>query len=191
MCRDACNSLKDQNAALARAVYSLDDDVDRFCFFLLRLLRSAAVDPVLAKQVDLDPIDCLDHQTLVYRIEHVADHAANIAKHIIMLEGNQQKIPESLLKLMLAFCNDAVDLYDKAVNSFFSKDVTSCNDVIEGQAKIEKSAREIASQSFLIPQMSAATICAVCTIRDSMKRIADWAAEIAEGTILRSYKQKS
>jgi phosphate uptake regulator len=191
MCRDACNSLKDQNAALARAVYSLDDDVDHFCFFLLRLIRSAAVDPVLAKQVNLDPIDCLDHQTLVYRIEHVADHAANIAKHIIMLEGNQQKIPDSLLKLMFAFCNDAVDLYDKAVNSFFSKDVTSCNDVIERQEKIERSAREIDSQSFLIPQMSAATICAVCTIRDSMKRIADWAAEIAESTILRSYKEKS
>ena len=191
MCRDACDSLKDQNAALARAVYSLDDDVDHFCFFLLRLLRSAAIDPVLAKQIHLDPIDCLDHQTLVYRIEHVADNAANIAKHIIMLNGSQQKIPDSLLKLMFAFGNDAVDSYDKAVNSFFSKDVTSCNEIIERQEEIEKLDREIASQSFLTPQMSAVAICAVCSIRDSIKRIADWAAEIAESTILRSYEEKS
>jgi len=191
MCRDAFNSLRDQNAALARAVYSLDDDVDHFCFFLLRLLRSAAIDPVLANQLDLDPIDCLDYQVLVYRIEHVADYAANIAKHIIMLEGERLTIPDSLVKLMFVSGSEAIDSYDKAVKSFFSKDVTSCNEVIERQKKIEKSDREIASQSFLIPQMNAMITCSVCAIRDSIEGIAEWAAAIAENTILRSYEVKS
>ena len=190
MCRDSCSSLKDQNAALARAVYSLDDDVDRFCFVLLRLLRSAATDPVLAKQIDLDPIDCLDYQTLVYRIEHVADLAANIAKHIIMLDGEKQTMPDSLLKLMFVFGNDAVDSYDKAVNSFFSKDIASCNEIIKRRGEIEKSDRQIASQSFLTPKMNAVTICSVCSIRESIKRIAEWAEAIAENTILRSYEEK-
>lgn len=191
MCRDAFNSLRDQNAALAKAVYSLDDDVDHFCFFLLRLLRSAAIDPILANQLDLDPIDCLDYQVLVYRIERVADHAANIAKHIIMLDGERLTIPDSLVKLMFVSGSKAIDSYDKAVKSFFSKDVTSCNEVIERQKKIEKSSREIASQSFLIPQMNAVTICSVCSIRDSIERIAEWAAAIAENTILCSYEKKS
>ena len=190
MCRDVCSSLKDQNAALARAVYSLDDDVDHFCFFLLRLLRSAAIDPVLANQLDLDPIDCLDYQTLVYRIEHVADLAANIAKHIIMLDGEKQRTPDPLLKLMFAFGNDAVDSYDKAVNSFFSKDIASCNEIIKRRGEIEKSDRQIASQSFLTPKMNAVTICSVCSIRESIKRIAEWAEAIAENTILLSYEEK-
>lgn len=191
MCQDACNSLKDQNTALARAVYSLDDDVDHFCFVLLRLLRSAAIDPVLARQLDLDPLDCLDYQTLVNRIEHVADYAANIAKHIIMLDGRKLKIPDSLLKLMFASGNEAVDSYNKAVNSFFSKDVTSCNQVIERLEEIEKLDREIASQSFLSLEGKSMIICAVCSIRDSIKRIAEWAAEIAESAILRSYEEKT
>ena len=191
MCRDSCSSLKDQNAALARAVYSLDDDVDRFCFVLLRLLRSAATDPVLAKQIDLDPIDCLDYQTLVYRIEHVADQAANIAKHIIMLDQEKQKIPDSLLKLMFHFCDEAIDSYDKAVNSFFSNDINSCNEIIDRQKNIDKLDREVAASSFLSSEMNSLTVCAVCSMRDSTKRIAEWAATIAENTILRSYEEKS
>jgi phosphate uptake regulator len=191
MGRDSFNSLKDQNAALAKAVYSLDDDVDHFCFLLLRLLRSAAIDPILANKLDLDPIDCLDYQTLVYRIEHVADHAANIAKHIIMLDGRKQKIPESLLKLMFVSGNEAVASYDKAVKAFFSKDVTSCNEIIEQQGEFEKSDREIASEAFLTPKMNAMAICSVCSIRDSIMRIAEWATAIAENTILRSYEEMS
>jgi phosphate uptake regulator len=189
MCRDACNSLREQNAALARAVYSLDDDVDHFCFFLLRLFRSSAIDPALANQLGLDPIDCLDYQTLVYRIEHVADNAANIAIHLMMLDEEKKRIPDSLLKLMFAFGNDAVDSYDKAVNSFFSKDIASCNEIMERRGEIEKSDRQIASQSFLTPQMNAMTICSVCSIRESIKRIAEWAEAIAENTILRSYEE--
>lgn len=191
MCRDAFDSLKDQNAALARAVYSIDDDVDRFCFVLLRLLRSVAIDPVLANQLDLDPIDCLDYQTLVRRIEYVADQAVNITKHIIMLEGEQQKIPDSLLKLLVTSGSEAIDSYDKAVKSFFSKDLASCNEIIERKKKIEKLDREIAYQSFLFPQMKPITISAVCSIRDNIKRFAEWAAEIAESSILRSYEERS
>ncbi len=190
MCRDAFNSLRDQNAALAKAVYSLDDDVDHFCFFLLRLLRSAAVDSVLAKQLDLDPIDCLDYQVLVYRIEHVADQAANVARHMIMLDGERLTIPDSLVKLIFVSGTEAIDSYDKAVKSFLSKDVTSCNEIIERQREIEKLGREISSQSFLIPHMNAVAICAVCSIRDSIERIAEWTANIAESVILRSYEER-
>jgi len=39
MCRDALNSLKNRDAKLARAVYTLDDDVDHFSFFLLSRMR--------------------------------------------------------------------------------------------------------------------------------------------------------
>jgi len=191
MCRDACSSLRDQNAALAKAVYSLDDDVDRFCFDLLRLLRSAAIDPALAKQLDLDPIDCLDYQTVVYRIEHVADQAANIVKHIVMLSGEQQMIPDSLTNLMFVSGSKAVDSYDQALKSFFAKDITGCHEAIELQKNIEKLDREIASKTFLLPQMNAMTVCACCSIRDSIRRISEWAAAIAENTIVRSYEEKS
>lgn len=187
MFRDALSALSSRDAALARAVYTLDDDVDHFSFFLLRLLRSAALDPALANQLELEPIDCLDYQTLVHRIEHVADHATNIAKNVIMLNGRGQEISTSVLKLILAAGEVAFESYNKAVAAFFSKDMQSSDKVIEEQKKIEKLDTDIASKSFLT-EKNAMIICATCSTRDSIKRIMEYAADIAEITINRSYK---
>ncbi len=190
MCRDALNSLENRDAKLARAVYTVDDDVDHFSFFLLRLLRSAALDPALAEQLELEPIDCLDYQTLVHIIEHVADHAASIAKNMIVLEGRSQKITDAIVELMLTAGNAALSSYNKAVEAFFSMNVRGSDGIIEEQGRIEKLDLDIASKSFLT-EKSALTICATCTIRDSIKRIAEYAADIAEITINRSYRAVS
>ncbi len=190
MCRDALNSMKNRDAKLARAVYTLDDDVDHFSFFLLRLLRSAALDPALANQIDLEPIDCLDYQTLVHRIEHVADHATNLAKNMIMLSGRQQRISDSIVRLMLTAGNAAFNSYNDAVESFFAKNVDSSDKIIEEQKMVEKLDLEIASKSFLT-EKSALIICATCSMRDSVKRISEYAADIAEITINRSFKAAS
>ncbi|MCW3982178.1 MAG: hypothetical protein NWE81_03600 [Candidatus Bathyarchaeota archaeon] len=49
---------------------------------------------------------------------------------------------------------------------------------------------DVASKSFLA-EKSALIICVTCTIRDSIKRIAEYAADIAEITPNRSYKAPS
>jgi phosphate uptake regulator len=190
MCRDALNSVMNRDAKLARAVYTVDDDVDHFSFFLLRLIRSAALDPALANRLELEPIDCLDYQTLVHRIEHVADHAASIAKNVIMLDGRDQRISDSILELMLASANAALDSYNKAVEAFFSNSLEESDRIIGEQKRIEKLDLDIASKSFLT-EKSALIICVTCTIRDSIKRIAEYAADIAEITLNRSYKAPS
>jgi len=187
MCRDAFNALKNLDAALAKSVYMIDDEVDHFSFFLLRLVRRAVVDATLANQLAVEPIECLDYQTLIHRIEQVSDQAANVAKHIIMMEGGKKEVSKILLeKMYLAGC-DAIALYDNAVNALFTKDVKSANEVIENQAKIEKLDREIASLAFL-KEKDTEVICACCSIRDSIQRIAEYAADIAEITINQSFK---
>ncbi|MCW4051589.1 MAG: AbrB/MazE/SpoVT family DNA-binding domain-containing protein [Candidatus Bathyarchaeota archaeon] len=187
MFRDALNSLKNQDAKLARAIHTLDDDVDHFSFFLLRLLRSAALDPALSNELGLEPIDCLDYQTLVHRIEHVADHATNIAKQVIMLSGRNQMVSTSLIKLIVAEGYIALDSYNKAVDAFFSKKVEISDEIIETQKRVETLDTEIASKSFAT-EKNALVICATCSIRDSVKRIAEYAADIAEITINQSRK---
>lgn len=188
MCRDAMNALGNRDAALAKAVYSLDDDVDHFAFFLLRLLRRVALDPVTANQLGLEPVDSLDYQTLVHRIEHVADYATNIVKQIIMLNARGQRISDDLLKFMLDAGNQAIDSYFRAVEDFFSEDVASSNEIIDRQRDIERQDLEIASRAFLDEKKNPVTICAICSIRDSIKGIVEYAADIAEITIDRSFR---
>jgi phosphate uptake regulator len=188
MCADALNSLKNRDTMLAKAVYSLDDDVDHFSFFILRLLRNAAQDSVIANEFGIDSLDCMDYQTFIYRIEHAADYSSNIAKHVILLDESRQKIPDDILALMFAAGTDAVDSYARAVKAFFSRDVTASNEVLERQCKIEKMDQEIASKSFMSKQKNAFTVCAICSIREDIKKIADCAADIAEIVINRAYK---
>ncbi len=190
MYRDALNSLDQRDAKLARAVYTLDDDVDHFSFFLLRLLRSAAFNPTLANQLALEPIDCLDYQTVVHRIEHVADHATNIAKNVIMLSGRGQRISDPTLALIMTSGNVAFNSYTKAVEAFFSTNIKDSERAIEDQKGVEKLDTDIASKSFLT-EKNASIICATCSIRDSIKRISEYAADIAEITIDRFYKVAS
>ena len=187
MCEDIFNSLKSNDISLAKSVFSLDDDVDHFAFFILRLLRVAAQDPVLANDLRVDPLDCMDYQTLVYRIEHAADYTADIARHIIMLDGTKEKIPDDLLKLMVCEGVESVDLYVKAVNAFFSGDVPFAVEIMKRVQKIEKLDQEIATKSFM-GKKNAELVCAICSIREDIKRIADTAANIAEIAVNRAFK---
>lgn len=187
MCRDVLVALKNQDEALARSVYTLDDEVDHFSFFLLRLLRSAAIEPTLAGQLAVEPIDCLEYQTLVHRIEQVADQATNIAKYLIMLGGRDKKISEPLLEQIHTAGCTALASYDKAVNSLSLNDLTCSNEIIDSQSKIETLDQDVATLAFS-KEKSTEVICACCSIRDSIKRIAEYAADIAEITINRSHK---
>lgn len=188
MCSDALNALKNHDTMLAKAVFSLDDDVDHFSFFILRILRNAAQDSVVANELGIEPLDCMDQQTLVYRVEHAADYSANVSRHIILLEEGKQNIPDHIMSLMVTAGTEAVDLYDKAVKAFFSKDIALSNEILERQQKVEKLDQEIASEAFTGKQKNALIVCAICSIRDDIKKIADCAADIAEVVINRAYK---
>lgn len=130
----------------------------------------------------------MDYQTFVYRIEHSADYASNMAKHVILLEESQQKIPDDILPLMFAAGMEAVGSYAKAVKAFFSKDIVASNQVLEQRRKIEKMDQDIASKAFTGKPTDALTVCAICSIREDIKRVADCASDIAEIVINRAYK---
>lgn len=191
MCEDAFTALKTNNLELAKAVFSMDDDVDHFTFFILRLLRNAAQNPILANELRVDPLDCMDYETLVYSMEHAADYAADVARHMIMLDGVKEEIPVDICELINVAGTLAVDSYARAVNNFFSKDVPIAVDVLKNQQKIDVLDQEIASKAFTGKQKNAQLVCAICSVRDNIKRIADSAADIAKITVNRAFKSST
>ena len=194
MCVDSLKSLKSEDIKLAKSVFSEDDEVDHFAFFTLRLLRLAALDTTLAKQLEIDLLDCVDFQTLVYLIERTADLAADIARCVVLLAGNQQRISEEILTLMVNAGVEAVDLYEQAVQAFLSEDFPFSSEILNQQKRIKKLDQEIASRSFrsLGAQSSlervAQLVCLICSIRDDIQRIAECGAEVAELGINRAFK---
>jgi phosphate uptake regulator len=188
MCEGAINSIKERDVALAKTVFPLDDDVDQFAFFILRILRNAAQDPVLANELHIDPLDCMDYQILVYRMEHAADYAANISRHLVMVEGNKESIPNDVAELMFTAGKETITLYEKAFIAFFSKEVQFSVDIMKSQQRMEKLYLDIAAKSFVGKTKSAELVCAMCSIRDDMRRIAHCAHSIAEVAVNRAFK---
>jgi phosphate uptake regulator len=188
MCEGALTALKNNDVALAKSSYSLDDDVDHFAFFIVRILRNAAQDPHLANELRIDPLECMDHQMLVTHMEHASDYAADITRHIIMLNGAKQTIPDDVLALMISAGTEVAQLYIQAVEAFFSRDINAAVKIMKFRQKMDKIDVEITSRAFTGPQKSAELVCGICSIRDNIKRIAHCTVNIAETAVNRAFK---
>jgi phosphate uptake regulator len=186
MCHDVLKAMQSWDLELARSVVSLEEDVDQFMFYLMRLIRSAAIDPALANRLHVDMLDCLDYQTLVDLIERVADNVHKVAFSLVQLEEHKEYIPEGLWKRLTETANASITAYEKAIEVFRSRSVESCDMIIDEQYRLIQLARSITpfpnilvGDPFFFP---------LFVIRDSLIRLGDYASDIAELTIDKAYK---
>jgi phosphate uptake regulator len=188
MVEGALSALENGDIELAKSVMALDEDVDHFAFFILRILRDAAQNPTLANELHVDPLDCMDHQILVYRMEYAADYASDIARHIIMLNCAKQKIPDDVLAIMTTTGREVLDLFVKGIAAFFDKDIATAVEIMKFRSKMDKAEVEIATKSFTGQPKSADLVCGICSTRDNIKRICHCAFAMAEMTVNRAFK---
>ena len=96
MHRDAMAALTTDSPRLAREIISMDDEVDRFSFYIIRLLKSAVMDGHILKESGLNsPRECLGYRLIIKSIERMADHAVNIAENRLTL--TMQPINEDIV----------------------------------------------------------------------------------------------
>lgn len=189
MCKDLLSSLQNENLNLAKTVVSFEDDVDNLMFLILRLIRLAAIQPSLANQYGLDPIDCLDTQTLVHRIERIADHVIIIAKSYIWLIENDVCIPENLLSIIIRAAETAFSSYNQSVESFLLKDVSHTNEIINKESEMEELYMKITPMPYLYDnENESSSLTQLVLIRESIRKISHYSADIAELTINRTYQ---
>ncbi|MFP3952387.1 MAG: PhoU domain-containing protein [Candidatus Bathyarchaeia archaeon] len=186
MCRDTLQSLKARDKELARSVITLERDVDQLMFLLLRSIRSAAVNPSLANQLELDTLDCLDYQSLVHIIEEVADQAMNMAHSIIFLIESEQDIPDKVVSVLVDAAEIAFESYNTAVQGFISKDLEQTNEIIDNKKEITKLYGEITPMP-RFQESSSSFLSNMTRLRECIMKIGDHAADIAELTIDRKY----
>ena len=185
MCEDILVSMKKWDKALLESVIPLEDDVDQLMFLTLRLIRGAASNPSLAKELNLNMLDCLDFQTLVHRIERIADHNSIILESLTSLIGSGVEIPEEVISVLIEITEISFHSYNRPVECFFEKNINPTNEIIDNQNKIINLYRKV----FPLPPMNTQALANVITIRESIKKISHYAANIAELTINRTYNQ--
>ncbi|HUS77646.1 MAG TPA: PhoU domain-containing protein, partial [Patescibacteria group bacterium] len=188
MCRGVLSSFHDMDRELLQVIYSLEEEVDKLVFLLLRMIRLAAVNPFLAKQLSLDPLDCLDYQTLVHRIERISDHMAQISRSMISLIDLDISVPTEVYSTIQEAAEIAFTTYDMAVRAYLTKDVSKVNEIIDNQLKIADLYETITPIPYFGKHNNLTALSQIITMRESIKKISHYAADIAELTFDRAYK---
>ena len=141
MYADAITALLERDKNLVRMIVQRDEEVDRFYFLLVRLIRSALLDSSLASKYHLGPIDCLDYRVASNVLETVGDYSVEFAKNAQKMSvvkgtdevGSQLRIiSESLQK-----CQDL------AVRAFLTRNAKDARDVVTLYREITQTARDL------------------------------------------------
>ncbi len=98
MYRDTIRSLVDRDESTLRIVSIRDEEVNRQYFLLVRFIRSALLDPILAERVNLSSIDILDYRIAANLFEVVGDSIVELANIIL---NSKERIPREVIDAAL------------------------------------------------------------------------------------------
>jgi phosphate uptake regulator len=177
MHREALIALSDEEEHLINDVVSMDDEVDRFSFYIIRLLKVAVGDRQILKESGLNtPRQCLGYRLVTKSVERMADHAVNIAKN--RLDLTVSVIEMELLEELRNLSNSAIAHFEEAVESFFNEDYEKADIVLDNVAKTLKMEASVVQKiiKYSPPEMGPS----LRLILKSILRTAEYGADIAE-----------
>src|SRR2546425_11203387 len=107
---DATDAFVNSNMELAKSVIERDEEVDRWYFLLVRLVRAAISDTYLLEKIKVSSVDCLDFRLLASYIETFADYAVTVAENTTSspVPKEQQVILEKVGAALNSMYRDAV-----------------------------------------------------------------------------------
>jgi phosphate uptake regulator len=179
MLRDVIEAMKNSDKELALSVVSLEEDVDQLMYLVLRIIRIAVQSSRLASHLSLEPLDCLDYQTLVKLIEWIADNVTGIADSLIQMIDNDVFLPRLLKDVFLEAATLAFRSYEESVSCFLLKDIGPANDIIDRQDEIRSLYLNITPMPTEF-EFDSSQILQVINIRENIMNICSLSADIAE-----------
>src|SRR5215831_17200703 len=147
---DAVQSFVSSNAEMSKGIVERDEEVDRWYFLLVRLVRAAISDTYLLEKIKVSSVDCLDYRLLASYIENFADYAVTIAENT----GENVTVPKDAQMLLEKIGQAVNSMYKDAVGSVLSRDLKLASSVApqfketkvrlaEAESKVAGSARPL------------------------------------------------
>jgi len=177
MQKDSVQALKEGNTALAEEVIKMDDEVDRFSFYIVRQIKTAVQNTRIMKEICLySPRECLGYRLIVKSVERAADHAVKIAENARLL---QVRIDPRLLERISEINSFSNSIFEDAIKSLFKRSYDSADEVLKKTKRIE------AYENQIIPEISkqkikGAEMSSLRLILESLRRICEYGSDIAE-----------
>lgn len=175
MHKDAMAAFQNLDCSLAKDTIETDNEVDRFNLYIVRQLKMALQTPRIIKEIGLTSArDCLGYRLVTKSVERTADHAANIAENVLLLE---KRVDDKLLKRIVEMSSLAISMFENSIESLYRRDFALAEtsiERIEEALAIEKEV-VVASQNIGIEEAANLRL-----IIESIRRTAEYAADIAE-----------
>ena len=187
MQRDAMQALVKGDRELANQVLKIDDEMDRFSLYIIRQLKWAVQHPALLDRIGLtSPVECLAYRIITRLIERSADHAARVAKNSLSI---QHPLNPTILRDVNLLSQTASKMMEAAVRSLFESDYELAESVLTYREKISALETKLVER-LLKEKMQAAELSALRLVSESLRRIGEYATDIAE-VVLNLTVQKS
>ena len=177
MHRDALLTLAKDDPQLAREVIAMDDEVDRFSLYIIRLLKAAVSNSQILREIGLNSgRECLGYRLITKSVERMADHAVKIAQNSLTLTPSA--LNEEVLNEVRTISESALKVFEDAVESLFDRDYAAADRVLE---RAEETRRmEAGAIQKIIKNASPEDVPALRLIIESILRTAEYGSDIAE-----------
>jgi phosphate uptake regulator len=173
---NAIQALDNLDKKLAQEVIQLDDEIDRFSLYVIRQLKAAVQNEKILRDIGLNsPRDSLGYRVIVKSVERIADHAAKIAENILLLE---EKLSEKVFLKLSEMSTFAKNVFEDAIKSLFKKDYILADRVVSKAKTIVTLENEAIKE--VQSKIKQADISNIRMIMESIRRIAEYASDIAE-----------
>jgi len=177
MQQDSVQALVNSDPELAKQVLKIDDEIDRFSLYIIRQLKWAVQHPPLIEKIGLrQPVECLGYRIITKSVERSADHAARVAQNSMLI---QHPVDPVLLKDTRALSDVSSQMMDTALRALFSDSYELAEGVLAGKEKTSGLEAKLVER-LLREKMPASELSAYRLISESLRRIGEYATDVAE-----------
>ena len=187
MQQDAMQALAKSDSEMAKQVLKIDDEIDRFSLYIIRQLKWAVQRPPLLNRIGLTfPVECLGYRIITKSVERSADHAVKVARNSLII---QRKLDAGILRDTSTLSQISSKMMETALRALFSGDYQLAEAVLMDKEKMLELESKLVER-LLRERMPASDLSALRLISESLRRIGEYATDIAE-VVLNLTVQKS
>jgi phosphate uptake regulator len=132
MFKEAMDAIIDRDLELARDAITREYEADTIFWLMERLLASAQQSRTVADAIGIiDQMDIVEQNIIAWYLEMIGDRLNEISKDVIKMEQYREKNNEPLIERLGQIGQLCFTMFDKAINSFFDKDIKIASDAVD------------------------------------------------------------
>lgn len=165
MLRDTRDGLVERDQKILSLVSERDDEVDRLYFLLVRAIRTATIDPMVAERYHLAPVECLDYRVLASFLESLGDTIAELSRRAL---GELPK--REIGKKFAAMFSKLEQMEDLAIRSFLSRRTSQAHGTYMEIEAMEKEVLELTQSTAQMEGISAKAMVDLLSLVERMSK---------------------